>query len=122
MSTLKIIWVSRHTMTAEQYFALKNLVLDTSPGYSEIEVESMNLTLPETSPEACVLLASLAHERGAEVAAVLPAHIAARWTAGRWSGRGVAKPRLYLPVSVPASAKEGEVRGGGFTFSHWEMY
>jgi hypothetical protein len=78
-----------------------------------------NITLPARGTEGARALLDLAREHQSTViAAVLPAHVAAAWVMQEYT----LEVMLYLPVSVPAAAKEGEVRGGGFTFSHWERY
>jgi hypothetical protein len=53
------------------------------------------------------------------VCSVMPAHVAAAYAALTAQERHA--PSIVLPVAVPAPAKEGEVRGGGFVHSHWEF-
>lgn len=107
---MKILWISRHEMTADQREALS--------GMEATEVIHLdNVTLPSLGKKAVAALLELAREHNADaIAAVLPAHVAAAWV------MEYPLVKLYLPVSVPAAAKEGEVRGGGFTFSHWECF
>lgn len=56
------------------------------------------------------------------IAAVLPGHITAALAhASHTNGRTPAPMcPVMVPVSLPAPAKEGEARGGGFVHSHWE--
>jgi hypothetical protein len=54
------------------------------------------------------------HSEYGVVAGVFPAHVAVAI-----SQLGVGVP-VFVPVSVPAPAAEGETRGGGFVHSHWE--
>ena len=121
----KILWISRHAMTDAQREELtrRRPSWKTREG---IEIVHLNVTLPAYGYEAVRVILDLCREHQAGVvAAVLPAHVAASWmvrgvrTVPRQFGDDVA---LYLPVSIPAPAVEGETRGGGFVFSHWEAY
>ena len=118
MTAAKVLWISRHAMTEEQRADLqkRNWAITGGP----IEVLHLdNITLPARGSEGARALLDLAREHQSTViAAVLPAHVAAAWVMLEYT----LEVMLYLPVSVPAAAKEGEVRGGGFTFSHWERY
>ena len=124
----KILWLSRHAMTNEQREQLvsRRQTFSWKAREASVEIVHLNVTLPAYGYEAVRVILDLCkeHEAGV-VAAVLPAHVAAAWmvrgvrTVPRQFGDDVA---LYLPVSIPAPAAEGETRGGGFVFSHWETY
>lgn len=123
----KILWISRHAMTGEQKTALiQRREVFSWKAREAVEIVHLNVTLPAHGYEAVRVILDLCkeHEAGV-VAAVLPAHVAAAWIlrgvrcVPRQFGDDVA---LYLPVSVPAPAVEGETRGGGFVFSHWEVF
>jgi hypothetical protein len=112
----KVLWLSRHPMVAEQLEAL-----------GDVEVVHLNVTFPAVGDEAAAGIRALAKEHGAStVAGVFPAHVVAALfnqciTAGAWNDQFIPKGlKLMMPISVPAPAKDGEVRGGGFSFSHWE--
>lgn len=117
----KIIWLSRHAMTDEQREELirrRRSVFWEDTSSPMHEIVPLNVTLPAYGPDAVRVILDLCDEYGADVvAAVLPAHVAAAWML-----RDIADVTLYLPVSAPAPAVEGETRGGGFVFSHWEAY
>lgn len=111
---MKILWLSRHAMTPEQQSALQ------AEMEAPLEILHRNATFPASSMEALEMIISLAKVEGAaHVAGVFPAHIAAQYA--RWA-EAWEYPMLLIPVSVPAPAVEGEARGGGFVFSHWEMF
>ena len=115
MTQRNVLWLSRHAMTPEQEQALRN-EFDTL----ELVILQHNMTFPADSVRAVEEIVALAEREQAHVVAgVFPAHVAARF-ALRADAHNF--PMLALPVSVPAPAKEGEVRGGGFTFSHWEIF
>lgn len=110
---MKVLWVSRHEMTPEQRSGLAGrLGLEV-----ELEVVSVNITFPAHSDEAVPLLEAAVEQHECTVlAGVFPAHVA-----GALARRsGWQKIRAFVPVSVPAPAVEGQVRGGGFSHSHWE--
>ena len=121
---MKILWLSRHQMTAAQLADLRGvLTRDFFTGASMAPVETMNLTLPAHSEAALDELVALARthqlcdqwdaQDGGCIAAVLPAHIAAAVARDRLKSTRLACP-VYVPVSVPAPAVDGETRGGGF--------
>jgi sugar/nucleoside kinase (ribokinase family) len=112
-----ILWLSRHPMTEQQLEALGN----------DVVIKHLNVTFPAKGSEAAEHIHALAKEHGAKtVAAVLPAHVmsALYERCLRLAGWGTAfEPvglKIMSAVSVPAVAKEGETRGSGFVFSHWE--
>jgi hypothetical protein len=120
---IRVLWLSRHALLEEQLVALK-----AYPCWSgnEIDVVNVNFTFAAQSHAAVDQLIELIDEHGADmVAGVFPAHIAVRYLKQReqtrYRSNGKYLPELALPVSVPAPAKEGELRGNGFTFSHWEF-
>ena len=109
----KILWLSRHNLTMEQLSALKAESLG-----NDLEVVHLNVTFPALGWEAADMIRDLLQQHGAcHVAGVFPAHVACALVA-------CAKDThtLWVPVSVPAPAVEGETRGGGFVFSHWEKF
>lgn len=108
---MRLLWASRHEMTAEQKSGLAERL------GSELELVSVNITLPAHSDEAVPVLDSAVRQNECDVlAGVFPAHVA-----GALARRsGWQKVRAFVPVSVPAPAVEGQVRGGGFSHSHWE--
>lgn len=110
---MKVLWLSRHEMTEQQQRALMELLEDS------FEVTARNVTFPARATEAAREIISLA--KGLEInviAGVFPAHVAAQLALVASN----ANVEIFIPVAVPAPAKEGEVRGGGFEFSHWEMF
>lgn len=136
MSSFKVLWLSRHALGPEQ---LADLLIEINSGrrgsvplIEELEVVAINATYPARSAEALAHLNALVAEHGlfaasnggvkGSIAAVLPGHIAARVRDARYeNGRNGHLPvAVWLPVSVPAPAKDGESRGGGFAHSHWE--
>lgn len=124
----KILWLSRHAMTKDQREELirRREIFSWKAREAPVEITHLNVTLPAHGYEAVRVILDLCkeHEAGV-VAGVLPAHVVAAWMlrgvrcVPRQFGDDVA---LYLPVSIPAPAVEGETRGGGFVFSHWEAY
>ena len=108
-----ILWLSRHPMVAEQLEAL-----------GDVEVIHLNVTFPAKGYEAAQMIRELAKaHRVTEVAGVFPAHIVAALYEQCMGPDMLFIPsglKIRMPVSVPAPAKEGEVRGNGFVFSHWE--
>lgn len=119
-----VFWASRHLMTDVQLLDL----IATIDG--EVTVISQNLTYPAESGQALAEITAAAQECGCTViAGVFPAHVAAAvarrsatapeegWPEWRHGYQGI---HWIVPVSVPAPAKEGETRGGGFVHSHWE--
>ena len=124
---MKVLWLSRHEMTGEQMADLRRLLeKEGLPDNAEFRVVWVNMTFPAQSRDAVEQIRStadregfnclrdLAQERGV-IAGVFPAHIAAR-LARSYN----ALPAVLVPVSVPAPATAGEIRGGGFAHSHWE--
>lgn len=133
MNKVKVIWFSRHTMTAEQKEDLANHPvlkngMDSSTPPADLEVVSENLQFPADGMEAAKAILAKAEIEGAEyITGVFPAHIAVcisrmihdKRCSTHYSIcvlRGAA-----VPVSVPAPAVEGETRGGGFVHHHWEL-
>lgn len=111
---MKVLWVSRHELTDEQR---SNLAGRLGLEVELVEIVSVNITLPAHSDEAVPVLDSAVRQNECDVlAGVFPAHVA-----GALARRsGWQKVRAFVPVSVPAPAVEGQVRGGGFSHSHWE--
>lgn len=117
----KVLWLSRHAMTDEQQAELIARIRsdywddDMTPLH---EIVQINVTLPAYGFNAVQEILNLCDQYGTRhVAAVLPAHVAAQWALNHRR-----EEVLWLPVSVPAPAVEGETRGGGFVFSHWEAF
>ena len=114
----RILWLSRHALTEEQK---ETLLIERRmvhwPSAVQVEFIHLNITLPAFSGDAVQGILDLREDKGADVVSgVLPAHVAAQWM------QMEVKVPLYLPVSIPAPAVEGETRGGGFVFSHWEAF
>ena len=122
MTIAKVLFLSRHTMTAEQSTDLVNLIIRSSPGeYTSVEVITENMTFPARAEGASSVIMAKAKEVGAEyIAGVFPAHIAVEL----YRDLAFNDNPLYMlcPVSVPAPAVEGETRGAGFVHSHWELF
>lgn len=120
--TNKIVFFSRHTLTPEQIAGLVELNLPSDDGAAwQPEVVTINSTFPAKAGEASALVMAKAKELGAEyIAGVFPAHVAIEL----YRDLGVDDNPLFMlvPVSLPAPAVEGEVRGGGFVHSHWELF
>jgi hypothetical protein len=137
-----VVWFSRHQMSTEQKESLENRL---GSMFMDFEYISLNETFPAKSSEAisriCEVVRGLREANpSTEVmcAGVFPAHIAAALAratlfgisstlaeAEAWNNGG-SYPlsvdfRTYFPVSVPAPAVEGELRGSGFIHSHWEL-
>jgi hypothetical protein len=85
-----------------------------SQAIAPLKVEAVNMVFPANGEEAAaVILAAAATASCDVIAGVFPAHVAVElYRAGA---------RLAMPVALPAPAKEGEVRGGGFVHDHWEF-
>jgi hypothetical protein len=119
----KVLWLSRHAMTEEQLEVLGHWFDE------EITVTQVNAVYSADSEEAVEELVALGKEYDA-LAGVFPGHIAAAYALLRFKQELPEwyKPNnreylpMFVPVSVPAPAKEGEVRGNGFDFSHWEQF
>lgn len=115
-----VLWLSRHTMTPEQATDLRHMV-------GAHTVLHQNVTFPAQGMEAATFIRTQAADAGCRlVAGVFPAHVVAALVEqclrvgpedDLYTPKGI---MLLLPVSVPAPAREGEVRGGGFAHSHWE--
>ena len=123
MESVKVLWLSRHEMTAEQSADLEAQIARSRRAV-EIKVIHMNTTFPANGDEAAMMVKTLAHEVS-HVAGVFPAHVAVSLAHLGLDPNGGHNPvigSLWLPVSVPAPAKDGEVRGGGFAHSHWERF
>jgi len=125
MSELKVLWLSRHTMTEEQLDVLRDWFDE------EITVVHVNAVYSADSETAVEELDTLVKEHDAHaLAGVFPGHIAAAYAILHFQQELPERYRrndrnyvpMFVPVSVPAPAKEGEVRGNGFTFSHWEQF
>jgi len=127
---MRVVWLSRHEMTATQKESLAVMVREYVGSTSldpTLDIVQRNETFPAKSGLAVRRLREIAEEEGlfdarngvkGIFAGVLPAHIAAR--VARQDYGGIRLPTFLVPVSVPAPAVEGEVRGGGFVHSHWE--
>ncbi len=119
MDEIKVLWLSRHEMTEDQQASLiRRLEYSVDPFQpADITVVSANVVFEARSSVARRQIEELAREHEASVVAgVLPAHIA-----GAFARRqGWQAMQVMVPVAIPAPAKEGEVRGGGFVHSHWE--
>lgn len=116
---VKVLWLSRHEMTADQLTDLQNMQPIVADGGAE--VLQQNMTYPADAGEASAAIMELAVRLGVEyVAGVFPAHVAIEL----YRDLGYENNPLFLlcPVAVAAPAKEGEVRGGGFIHSHWELF
>ncbi len=119
----KIVFFSRHTLTEEQIKGLfeLNLPTDNDVAWDPAVVLTVNATFPARAEEASAEIMAKAKELGAEyIAGVFPAHVAIEL----YRDLGVDDNPMFMlvPVSVPAPAVEGEVRGGGFVYSHWELF
>lgn len=127
---VKVLWLSRHAMSAEQ---LADLETDPHMGIgfpvgqeTQVEVIHHNATYPAVGYEAARQIIEIGASYGANIiAGVFPAHVAVQLSRrDRWSNVYTANvlKSVMVPVSVPAAAVEGEVRGGGFVHSHWEAF
>jgi hypothetical protein len=95
-------------MTNEQKESIVQVIGD-------VEVVCMNATYPAYSDDAVAEITALARTRNCKwVLGVFPAHIAA----GFARRQGWQALRVFVPVSVPVAAVEGQTRG--FKHSHWE--
>lgn len=109
---MTILWCSRHAMTEQQY---RDLHIDE-------EVVSVNLTYPADAYEAAAMILAGADDLGAKtITGVFPAHVAIALI-DLIRERKDGETELVVPVSEPAKAVEGEVRGNGFVHSHWEYF
>lgn len=105
----RALWLSRHEMSAEQKESI------VRGQFAGITVVSSNVTYPAYSDEAVEEITALARARNCRmVLGVFPAHIAAAFA----RRQGWQALRVFVPVSVPVAAAEGQTRG--FTHSHWE--
>ena len=124
---MKALWLSRHEMTKEQLEDLSHFLAPYwwVDGQDLESVEHRNVTFPARSPEAVEAITKMVSELVGDdeapliVCGVFPAHIAGALT--RLLNDGYVQALFLVPVSVPAPAKEGETRGGGFVHSHWEQ-
>ena len=122
-------------MTDEQRGSLKDKL---EPGdYMWISVDDvihLNVTFEAESWKALEQIRMLCKKHlGSKdyrhiVLGVFPAHIAAA-VVQQWHGPDSLeniqfwdRVCLGIPVAIPAPAKEGEIRGGGFVHSHWEFF
>jgi hypothetical protein len=106
-------------MTPEQLSDLNNQSFIICEGGAEVVSE--NMTFPARGEAAAEVIMAKAKQVGAEfVAGVFPAHVAV--SLREVLGEEDNPLFLLCPVAVPAAAKEGEVRGGGFVHSHWELF
>ena len=135
-----VLWLSRHEMSADQKASLEARLAHS---YVAFDYTNVNETFPAQSSDAIPRIAALVEDHKAAnpgklaiVAGVFPAHIAAglarasmfgsnsvmaeaeAWNTGEMP-QTISFP-IYVPVSVPAPAVEGETRGGGFVHHHWE--
>lgn len=130
MNKVKVLWLSRHTMTAEQMADLENhpsMTIGLPMGAKvEVEVIHLNLTYVAGGHEAAKQVMEAGASCGAKfIAGVFPAHVAVKLAKrDHWSNVYTANvlKGVLVPVSLPAPAKEGETRGGGFIHSHWEAF
>ena len=121
----KMAWFSRHQPTVQQqcaFMCLQDVTGDDgypSQGLSTCHISSVNMVFPATSEAAAREIVAHAVEIGADcVGGVFPSHVAISL---HEACKEVGLP-LIIPVSVPAPAVEGEVRGGGFVHSHLELF
>lgn len=118
----KILWLSRHPMNLAQQSDLLEAVqakFKYTPNLRPdvLEVVMLNITFPAKSSDAINLVANLAIEYGVTyIAGVFPAHIAG--ALARHNAQECAPYGVFVPVSVPKFAEDGEQRG--FEHSHWE--
>jgi hypothetical protein len=127
---VNVLWLSRHKMTKDQEADLRK-ELSISALYEEEDeppeynIVHLNVCFAARSEAAIQDILELCEEHSSHViTGVFPAHVALelyRRIKNVPTPRGEL-PYILVPVSVPAPAAEGEVRGGGFTHSHWEMF
>ena len=119
MKSIRVLWMSRHKITPEQESSLREEILARELAEDVSEIVHLNLTFPAKGDEAATVIAETFREKGFGdddvLVGVFPAHVAV----ALWHGRIC---NIALPVSVPAPAKEGEIRGEGFVHSHWEWF
>lgn len=114
---IRVLWLSRHDMTEGQYEDLEKELQKYYGKEIKIMKQSRNMTFPARGLEAALqIVDTISNEEIDVVTGVFPAHVAVR-LAEQLRGSSTL---LFVPVSVPAPAQEGEVRGGGFVHSHWE--
>ena len=100
---MNFLWLSRHEMSEQQAVDVK-----------DYNVIKENMTYAASGPEAARnILSAAAQHKCKIVGGVFPAHVAVELVKQK-------EIAIWLPVSIPAPAKEGEERG--FTFSHWEIH
>ena len=106
----KVLWLSRHELSGTQVSDLAR-----ESGYEVLSVDTDNVTYPARSADAVDDL--VARSTGYDlVCGVFPAHIAAEIV--RRDIRGGLPASFWVPVSTPAPASDGALRG--FQHSHWE--
>lgn len=119
---VKVLWLSRHQMSAEQHSSLFGSLLaffgeDTM--ITGMEVDHFNATFPARRRDAVNHIKTLAGDHYGVIAGVFPAHVG---MALARSIDSLSCALIAVPVAVSASASEGETRGGGFVHSHWELF
>lgn len=123
---MKVLWLSRHQLSADQVADLS-----VTLGFT-VEVTTVNMTFPARSADA--VRAIVEASKGFDiVCGVFPAHIAAAmqresaYPVGEMamlhSGIDLTRPmstalHAWTPVSMPVFAEDGTPRG--FNHSHWE--
>jgi hypothetical protein len=115
-------------MTAEQLDDLKQSFSDI--GNVEFNINSINAVFPANGNEAAEQIIKMIPEKisGVQsievICGVFPAHVALSLVRMRDNKVDYFGPafNVLIPVSVPAPAVEGEVRGGGFIHHHWEFH
>jgi hypothetical protein len=127
---VKVLWLSRHPMTAEQLADLEAHP-HMKVGFSSeqkvvLEMVQHNMMYPAIGYEAAEKILDVGSSYGANIiAGVFPAHVAVQLCRrNKWANAYTANTLkgVMVPVSMPAPAVEGETRGGGFVHSHWEVF
>jgi len=99
---------------------------DTFGEDTELNISSANVTFPAEGKKAAEEIVRMIPEKVSGVhsievvCGVFPAHVALSLVKMRDDNGPVFN--VLIPVSVPAPAVEGEVRGGGFLHHHWEFH
>lgn len=122
----QVLWLSRHPITPEQILSLREEILSkylhpkspAKPAIIDI-VGLNNVTFPAKGDAGLEKLQELAIRYNADtVSGVIPAQIAV--AASRARCNGTSSLVGYIPVAVPAAAKEGETRA--YAHSHFEWF
>ena len=143
MNIIRVLWLSRHGMTPEQEESLRECLgglgtKEYQAGGVKLEVVMENITFPSDGAKAAMLAQKMALANKCMVlTGVFPAHVAGAlvhlsrdktliYPDGEplmhrdgYRMDGCSPSCVYVPVAVPAPAKVGEVRGGGFTHHSW---